>query len=488
MTLPATREGDTRAARARASSNGLKITALATGFVMASLDTTVVNVAGARIQDELHASLTQLTWIVDGYVLTFAALLLLAGGLANRLGSITTYMWGMGIFSGTSLACALAPNGGFLVLMRLIQGAGAAMFMPSSLALLVHSFPNVKERTKMLGLWSAIVATSAGLGPTLGGLMVSAFGWPSIFLINLPIGIIGMFLTWRVISPVAPHTTRIPFVGNTLGVITLAALSYTLIEGTRLGWTSGQVASAAAIALLAACSLALVERRASVRVMPWPLFSDPRFAGANIIGFTFNFALFGGIFMLGLFFQHARGASPFQAGLELLPMTIFFPIANIVYSRISGRYSNGPLLTAFLLLAGCATAGLVTIGSSTPYWVLALAVGIANIGAGIISPGMTAVLVDAAGPSHAAASGSVLNANRQVGSLVGIAAMGIVIASSTNWYTSAATAFGLMAAAYFIGALCAWRLILVPDRHAARQSSDSEKEKATERARLAASD
>lgn len=446
------------------TSSALTITALAAGFVMASLDTTVVNVAGASIQDHLHTTLTQLTWIIDGYILTFAALLLLAGGVANRLGSRRVYEAGMAVFFVASLSCAVAPNADILIAARLVQGVGAALFMPSSLALLVHSFPEQRRRTRMLGLWSAIVATSAGLGPPIGGTMVSAFGWRSIFLINLPIGVIGMALTRRYVAPINGRPVRLAVPGHLLSIIVLAALSFALIEGPRLGWDSPLVVGATALAIAAAALLTARERHTANPVLPWTLFTNPRYRGANLIGFLFNFALYGGIFMLGLFFQHARGASSFQAGLELLPMTIFFPIANVVYSKISGHYSNGQLLTAFLILAAVATLPLVTISHNTPYWAIAVGVGAANIGAGVISPGMTAVLVDVAGPENANVSGSVLNANRQIGSLVGIAAIGVVLASAPNWYTGAALSFLIIGLSYLIGALCAWRLLLVPER------------------------
>ncbi|WP_338891953.1 MFS transporter [Rhodococcus sovatensis] len=449
---------------------GLKITALAAGFVMASLDTTVVNVAGARIQTDLGATITQLTWIVDGYVLTFAALLLLAGGLANRIGSLRVYMIGMAVFAAASLACALAPTSEILIGARFVQGVGAALFMPSSLALLVHSFPDPSERTRMLGLWSAIVATASGIGPTVGGIMVSAFGWPSIFLINLPIGAIGAAMTYKLIAPVAPTRAPVPFAGHALAISVLAAICYAIIEGPKAGWGSALVVVAFALAAAAAIALVTRERRATATVMPWSLFRRPAFAGGNLIGFLFNFSLFGGIFMLGLFLQNARGASPFQAGLQLLPMTMFFPISNIVYSKISGRFSNGVLLTAFLTVAAGSTFGLIFISPGTPYWVLAIAVGLANVGAGVISPAMTAVLVDSAGVDHAAVSGSVLNANRQIGSLFGIAAIGVVITIGSDWYSRASTAFVLITIAYALGALCAWRLVWRPKLNLAQHS------------------
>ncbi|KUN95663.1 MFS transporter [Streptomyces caeruleatus] len=453
------------------ASSGLKIAALATGFVMATLDVTIINVAGATLQEKLQAGLTQLTWIVDGYILTFASLLMLAGGLANRRGPKTVYMWGMGLFLVASLACALSPSPEALIAARLFQGAGAALFMPSSLSLLVSSFPEKRQRTRMLGLWSAIVATSSGVGPTLGGLMVSAFGWQSIFLLNLPIGVIGMLMTRRFIAAPASRSLKLAVPGHIIWIVSLAAVSFALIEGPQLGWTAGPVVLAYAVAAVAAGALVLRERRSENLVMPWSLFTHSGFSGANLVGFFFNFALFGSIFMLGLFFQHAQGASPFVAGLELIPITILSPLANVVYSRISGRYANGPLLTVFLLVAGIASLAMTAISPSTPYWVIALGIGIANIGSGIVSPGMTAALVDAAGPAHANIAGSVLNANRQIGSLVGIAVIGVVLHATPDWGASVSICFLLVGVMYLLGSVCAWRLVTRSERRESELAS-----------------
>ncbi|HKT03257.1 MAG TPA: MFS transporter [Rugosimonospora sp.] len=450
---------------ARRPSSGVVIVALATGFVMATLDITVVNVAGATIENRLHASLTQLTWVVDGYVLTFASLLMLAGGLSNQIGAKKIYMAGMATFFVASLASALSTGPGMLIASRFVQGVGAALFMPSSLALLVFSFPQQRQRTRMLGLWSAIVATSSALGPTVGGLMVNAFGWQSIFLLNLPVGAVGMFMTRRYVAGVPGREgVKLAVSGHVIWIVLLASVSFALIQGPQLGWGATPVVVSYLLTMVTVALLVARERRATNLVMPWQLFRRAGFAGANLVGFGFNFALFGSAFLLGLYLQHARGATPFQAGLELLPMTIFFPVANVVYSRISGRFSNGRLLTAFLLLAGVASLTMVTISRATPYWLLALAVGVANIGGGIISPAMTATLVDAAGPEHANASGSVLNVNRQIGSLVGIAMVGVVLGTVRGWDRGAALSFLLIGVAYLIGACAAWRLIARPAR------------------------
>ncbi|MFD8756943.1 MFS transporter [Kitasatospora sp. NPDC059577] len=455
---------DTSPAAPPDTSGGLKIAALATGFVMATLDVTIVNVAGATLQEKLGATLTQLTWVVDGYILTFASLLMLAGGLANWLGAKTVYMWGMGLFLLASLGCALSTTPELLIAARMLQGAGAALFMPSSLSLLVFSFPEKRRRTRMLGLWSAIVATSSGIGPTLGGLMVGSLGWQSIFLLNLPIGVVGMLMTKRFVAGPEARSARPAPLGHLIWIVALAALSYALIEGPQLGWGATPVVVAYAVALVAAVLLVRRERRGDKLVMPWTLFRRPGFSGANLVGFFFNFALFGTIFMLGLFFQHAQGASPFVAGLELIPITVLSPVANVVYSKISGRYANGPLLTVFMLLAGVCSLALTAVSATTPYWLIAVGIGLASLGSGIISPGMTAAMVDSAGPEHANVAGSVLNANRQIGSLVGIAVIGVVLHATSDWSRGASVSFVLVGVSYLLGALCAWRLVTRSER------------------------
>ncbi|MQY08365.1 MFS transporter [Actinomadura macrotermitis] len=446
------------------ASPAFKITALATGFVMAAVDTTVMQVAGPTIQHDLHTGLTPLTWAVDGYVLAFAALLMLAGGLSARFGARRVYLGGMAVFFTASLLAALAPGIGFLVGARLLQGAGAALFMPSSLGLLIEAFPDPRERTRVLGLWSAIVSSSVAFGPTLGGVLVSAFGWPSIFLVNLPIGLAGMALTRRCIAPSAGRPAPLAVPGHLLVVLGLAALSLTLIEGPHRGWTSPPVALAAAVTAASALLLLARERRATTTVMPWALFGRPRFTGANLVGFLFNAAFFGILFLLALHFQHSRGASPLRAGLELLPLTLVLPLSNLLYARVSTRFANGPLITIALLLASAASFTLLVV---TPYWAIALALAVTGVAGGIISPAMTATLVDAAGPEHGHTAGSVLNTNRQIGSLIGIAAIGALLAASPDWPTGAALSFALIGAAYAAAALTAWRLILRPERRPA---------------------
>ncbi|MEU4821080.1 MFS transporter [Actinomadura sp. NPDC023710] len=445
-------------------SPAMKITALAAGFVMASVDATVMQIAGATVQERLHAPLSRLTWAVDGYVLTFAALLMLAGGLAGRLGARRVYLWGMAVFLTASLAAALAPAIEVLIAARLVQGAGAALFMPSSLALLVDAFPDPRRRTRVLGLWSAIVSSSIALGPTAGGVLVSTLGWRSIFLLNVPFAIVGMALARRHIAPVPGRRAPLALPGHAALAAGLGALSFALIEGPHRGWTSLPVLTAIAVALGTTALLFLRERRAPAGVMPWALFRGPRFTGANTVGFLFNAAFFGTLFLVGLYFQHGAGAGPLRAGLMVLPMTVFIPLSNLAFAHLSARVKAGPLLTASLLLAAAASFALTTVTPSSPYWTTAAALAATGIAGGIISPAMTAVMVDAAGPGNGNVAGSVLNTGRQIGTLIGIAVIGAVLGASTNWTTSATIAFSLVGAAYLTAALAAWRLIARPER------------------------
>ncbi|MGW7491262.1 MFS transporter [Streptomyces sp. NPDC054786] len=434
--------------------SGVQLLVLALGFVMASLDTGIMNVAANDLRARLGLSMSGLTWVVDGYVLAFAALLLLAGSLAKRFGARRIYLIGLAVFTGASLLGAVAPNGAVLVAARFTQGAGAALFMPSSLSLLMHAFPEPARRAKTLGIWSAIVSTSVGLAPTLGGLLVGTLGWRSIFLVNLPIGVAGLLLTRRVIAAVPARGTALGGSGHVLGLLALGSLSYALIEGPDKGWSAPPVLAACAVAALAAAGFLVRERAARTPVLPVALFADHSFTAANVVGFLFNFAFYGVLFVLGLFLQTARGASPVTAGLQMLPAVLVLPFGNILYARIGPRIGNRTALTGSLALSAAGYGLLFLILSpGLPYWVLAVVFAVTHLGSGVSAPAMTGVLMAAAGGEHADIGSATLNANRQIGSLVGIAGMGAVLTGAGGGYRGATYAFVLTAGALAVAAV-----------------------------------
>ncbi|MFJ9850032.1 MFS transporter [Streptomyces sp. NPDC101150] len=440
-----------------ASRGGLQLLVLALGFVMASLDTGIMNVAANDLRAHLGLTMSGLTWVVDGYVLAFASLLLLAGSLAKRFGARRIYLIGLAAFTAASLLGAAAPNGAALVAARFAQGVGAALFMPSSLSLLMNAFPEPARRAKILGIWTAIVSTSIGLAPSIGGLLVGTLGWRSIFLVNLPIGIVALVLTPRVIAAVPARGSALGGSGHVLGLLALGSLSYGLIEGPDKGWSSPWVLGAFAVTTLAGAGFAVRERAARTPILPVSLFADGRFAAANVIGFLFNFAFYGALFVLGLFLQTARGAGPVTAGLQMLPAVLIIPLGNMLYARFGLRIGNRTALTASLAVSAAGYAVLFLILTpGLPYWVIAVLLAVSNVGSGIASPAMTGVLMAAAGSEHADIGSATMNANRQIGSLVGIAGMGAALTAAGGGYPGATLAFALTTGALAAAAVVGW--------------------------------
>jgi DHA2 family methylenomycin A resistance protein-like MFS transporter len=430
---------------------------LAIGFVMAMIDVTAVNTALSDISVSLAVPLTGLVWVVDGYTLTFAALLMAGGALADRFGPKNVYQGGLTVFILGSVLCALAPSGNALIAARLLQGAGAALFMPSSLSLLTHAYEDQATRARMLGTWSAIVGCSSAAGPLVGGVLVHEFGWRSVFWVNVPIGLLGIVLT-QVLAPATPrHERALSMLSHALGVVALAALSFVLIEGPVLGWTSAPVLAAAAAAVMAATLLVQRERNSGLAgahpLLPRALFDTPAFAAANGVGFLINFAVFGQLFLLSLYIQQG-GADALHTGLKLIPMMAAFAVGNLTSGRIVARVgTRPPMLYGLTAGLGAALLMLAFLRPETPYWLLVLGTVVMNVAIGIAIPGMTATVMLVAGKAHANSAAAALNANRQIGALVGVAMMGAVLHTTPDWAWRLPSAFTLVAVAY-TAALC----------------------------------
>ncbi len=447
MTMPSTARTPARAPE-RPVPPLLMLTTLAIGFVMAMIDVTAVNTALSDIAVSLSVPLAGLVWVVDGYTLTFAALLLAGGALADRYGPKNVYQGGLGVFILGSVACALAPSGDALIAARLLQGAGAALFMPSSLSLLTHAYEDQATRARMLGTWSAIVGCSATAGPLVGGLLVHEFGWRSVFWVNVPIGLAGVVLT-QMVAPATPAQRRaLSLLSHALGAAALAGLSFVLIEGPVLGWASAPVLAAALATVLGAALLVGRERAGAHPLLPRALFDTPAFAAANGVGFMINFAVFGQLFLLSLYIQNG-GEDALGTGLKLIPMMGAFAVGNLTSGAIVARVGTRPPML-YGLLVGLATALAMFAGVSptTPYWLLVSGIVVMNVAIGIAIPGMTATVMQVAGKAHANSAAAALNANRQIGALVGVALMGAVLHVATEWTSRLPLAFGLVSAAY----------------------------------------
>lgn len=438
----------------------LPLITLAMGFVMATLDVTVVNVGLSNIATQLQVPLSGLVWVVDGYTLTFAAMLLVGGGLADRFGAKNVYQAGLAVFVMASLLCGIAPNGTTLVAARFLQGVGAALFMPSSLSLLARAYPDDHVRARMLGLWSAIVSVAGVSGPLVGGILIDRFGWRSIFLVNLPIGLIGLAMAQHVIPSSARHFRTLNAATHVLGVTALAGLSFALIEGPVHGWTSAPILAAALVMLVAGAGFVMRERRIATPLLPRELFATARFPAANMLGFLINFGGYGQLFLLSLFLQEARGASPLAAGTQLLPTMLLFTLGNLSAPRVVARIGpRAALMASMALCAGASALTASVLRPETDYWLFAAIVSLINLGVGVAVPAMTAVVMQIAGQAHANIAAACLNANRQIGVLVGVATMGTILHACTDWHISLPLAFGTMGTLYGVGAVLVWRYL-----------------------------
>ncbi len=428
------------------------------GFVMAMLDVTVVNVALGSIERGLRAGLPTLVWVVDGYTLSFAALLLVGGALANRHGARHVYMGGLALFVAASACCGAAPDGAALVAARLLQGVGAALFMPSSLSLLGQAYPGEHERLRVFALWSAIVSVAVAAGPLVGGVVVGTLGWRAVFWLNAPIGVLGLVLARRHLPRSSPDAAARPEVApHLLAVIMLAALAFVLIEGGSWGWASPRIVGALALSLGAALAFGYCERRARAPIVPRALLGRPGFLEVNAVGFLINFGAFGQLFLVSLYFQKALHADAWHTGLDLLPLMAMFMLGNLLSPQLSARWGTRRAMAVGLGVSALLSVLLAAAGDRLALpWLTALFAA-ANLGVAAAVPAMTATVMQLTGRAHANIAAAALNVNRQIGALIGVAAVGAVLHATPAWSQSLPRALALIAAAYVSGTVLAAR-------------------------------
>ncbi len=442
----------------RSPSDVLVLLTLATGFVMAMIDTTAVNVALPDISASLSVPLNGLVWVVDGYTLTFAAFLIAGGALADRWGPKSVYQGGLALFLFASLLCGIAPGGKSLVAARLLQGVGASLFMPSSLSLLAHTYTDDRKRAAMLGLWSAMVGFAAATGPLIGGALIHVLGWRSVFWINVPLGLLGIALAYLLIPAAPKQSHPISWVSHAIGALVLATLSVFLIEGPSLGWHSPIVLAAAVVALIATTVLVDHERTSSATLLPRALRRMPGFAAVNLTGFLTNLGAFGQLFLLSLYLQGLGSRDPLETGLQLVPTMATVTVGNFLSSRVSVRFGTRRTMCVGYSIAAALGIAILIAGRGTP---LRLLVGVSamNFFVGMAIPAMTTTAMQIAGRTYANGAAAALNANRQIGALVGVALMGAIIHSASSWDARLMIGFATIVSSYAAAALFVYRFI-----------------------------
>jgi DHA2 family methylenomycin A resistance protein-like MFS transporter len=423
---PRGEEASTPTPSGASRSRSVTLVAMSLGFVVVQLDVTVVNVALKQIEASFGGGVVDLQWVVNAYTLSFAALLLTAGRLGDRYGSKRAFMAGFAVFTAASLACGLSPTLGVLITARAMQGIGAAMLVPCSLALLNHAYPDPAERLRAVAFWAAGASMALAAGPLVGGALIAVIGgWRSIFFINVPIGVVGILLTWRHATETPPSRDRgLDVGGQVTAIAALLVLAASLIEAGNVAWPRSMVVAGFALGALLAATFVRVERRATRPMLPLSLFGDPTFAAASLVGLLVNVAFYGLIFALGLFFQDVKGYSAAKTGAAFIPMTASIFFANLGASALVKAIGPRPVIVAGegLLASGCFL--LAALGPGASYVALAAPLLAMGAGVGLVVPPLTSALLGTVAPEQSGIASGVLNTMRQTGSVIGVALLG----------------------------------------------------------------
>lgn len=443
--------------RTRAATTVVPLAALCLGFFMIMMDATVVNTALPRIGAGLGTSVSGLQWVVDGYTLVFACLLLTAGSLGDRLGSRRVFLVGVALFTLASAACGLAPTLAALNVARVAQGVGAALVLPTSLALINASYPDRASRVRAIGMWGAFGGVAGGLGPAVGGALTTWVGWPAIFFVNVPFGIAALVLTSRfVVAPRPRRRSGLDPVGQVLAVVTVAALAFGLIEGGARGWIAPAVLVAFAVAAVGGTGFVITERRDADPMLPPSLFAEREFSGAMFIGAAMNTAFYGQLFLLSLYFQQVRHFSPLLAGIALLPMPAITALASTIAGRHNARWGPRRVMLAGMSTAAIGMLAMALATATTPYWLLVWPLMVVGLGMGYTMPAATASAIEAAPADQAGTASGAFNSSRQLGSTLGVAvfpSLAATVGGVLSAYHVTAVAGALLFAS---AALIAW--------------------------------
>ena len=431
---------------------GVAALALIAAF-MVFVDGTIVNLALAQLDSHLHASRSELEWAVNAYTLSFAAVMLGAGAITDTLGAKRAFVAGLLVFTASSAVCAAATSMLMLNLARLVQGAGAALLLPSALVLATASATDEQVRYRLVGRWAAAGGVGMAAGPLLGGALVALVDWRAVFAVNVVIGIPAVVWSVRSMPAVARRSRRLDLAGMGTATVLIGGLVFTLIEAPAQGWSSPAVVTAAALTVAGLVGFVRAERSTPAPLLPPGLYADRGFVSTAAQGALFNFAFYGLLFAMSLMLQQGRGLSALVSGLLFLPLTGLIALGSICSARLAQRVGRSAVLgggqtvlaITFLLVAWASTASAL--------WPLMLALVPAGFSSGLLVPTMTSRSIAAVQPALHGAASAAFNTSRQVGAAIGIATFGPLLGATHNLrdgfitcvtVAAAATAFALL--------------------------------------------
>ncbi len=445
----------------RQNRSTITLIAVCFGLFMIQLDLTVVNVALKSIQENLRAGVTALQWVVDAYAVLFSSLMLTTGDLGDLFGRRRMYAGGMVLFVLGSISCALAPSYVFLIGARSLQGVGAAAALPNSLAILRNAFPDARLRARAIGWWAGVSGLAVVAGPTLGGALVGHFGWRSVFWVNLPVGLLGLWLTLQFVSESShPQGRRLDIWGQILAISALVSLIFAAIEGQQLGWGNTWIIAAFVLAGISGMALYLVERRHSHPMLDFHFFKEPVFTASNAASGLMNFGVFATLFAFSLYLLHVQRLSPEQVGLHLAVMFAPFAASLPFGGRITGHFGSRYPAALGLGATGLGMLWLaLALRAASDVWMFS-SLFIIGLGLAAATPALVAAAIGALPPERSGAASAFNNTSRQACGALGVALLGGLVGVGAS-----ATSDGVMAAisgsavALLLGAIISWWFI-----------------------------
>ena len=426
------------------SGGRMALAAVLLGFFTIMVDAMIVNVALPSIGRGFDSGMTGLQWVVDGYTLAFAAFLLSAGAISDRIGARQAFAIGLGLFVLASAVCGAAPNLGVLVAARLVQGAGAAMVVPASLALLRETFPDPAERAKAIALWGVSGSVGAAAGPVAGGLL-TVIDWRMIFFVNLPVGAVALMLLRR--APSSPRQ-EVPFdwTGQVAAVAAMGALTYAVIEAGADGFGTTRVLAAFAVAVVAAVVYLTAQARGRHPMTPLPLLRSRTMSLSAAVGFALNVGFYGMIFLLGLYLQQVHGLSALATGVGFLPMTVLTSFMGPVAARLATRFgARIPVIIGQCLMAAGLLA-MVTVPAGAPVWLSVVLMVPVGAGGAMAVTALVSLLLENVPAERAGVASGVLNAARQLGGALAVAVFGAMVADRARFVSGLHTSLLIAAA------------------------------------------
>lgn len=442
----------------------MKLPALITlclGFFIVVMDTTITNVALPNIAVELGASITWLQWVVDAYTISFACFLLMAGHLGDQLGSKRAFQVSLFAFIVTSLLCGLSNSAWLLTLFRFLQGIAAAFILPSALSLINSLYESPKTRAKAIGIWGGIGGIAAASGPVLGAILVHYFNWRAVFFVNLPIGFCCLYFANKLIpSPAAQEAKplELDLFGQLLSVVCIAALAFFLIEMGRLGWLSPVVIASFCLFVVFAVGFLVVEQRVAQPMIPIVFFKNRSFSTACLVGVLMNIGFYGELFILPLYFHDIRGYSILLTGFAILPLMAITAFSSYFAGKVVSRVGYKLPMLIGLFSGAVGYLFFAFLVGADSYYALILPLVIIGFGISFTMPAATVAAIKSLPETRAGLASATFNMGRQIGSLIGVAIFGGVIASVSSFLLGMKATLVVAAIFYCLGVLLVCRL------------------------------